>query len=101
MSFGSRLCAWIKQNSQYSEGGPELAIEEAVERRAAVVADSSLPTFENVYGCTDCGVIQIRPENYHCALCGSDEVVNLALQLRRGAMRIDNRAARIRRTKHS
>jgi len=86
--MANRFAQWLARHVEYSvtDTAPDLEAERLEAAR--------LPTFTNVWGCMDCSVVQIQPVNSRCQLCQSAEMVNLAMQLQRGATRVQGRRRR-------
>ena len=87
-----RLMAWLATHFQYSV---HETIDLEAERRK--LDGERLPTFDDCYGCLDCGTIQPRPDGYRCRLCNQEHITNLVLQLQRGAKRIEKKRTQLRR----
>lgn len=68
------------------------AFDELRREREQAWAEDSLPTFKNVWGCINCGVLQVKPKDARCGSCRSSEVLDLRRLLERGHERIDFRS---------
>lgn len=93
MSVRLWLARKLRDHLEASSGGEEIVTETVAELRALAVAATAgkLPTFADVWGCVEegCGAIQAMPKGHRCQVCRSEQIVNLALQLKRGGRRID------------
>lgn len=58
----------------------EIAIAELRRERDMAIAAAKrrdLPTFDDVWACVSCGVIQAEPVNFRCLVCERSELIDL------------------------
>lgn len=94
----TRLLAFLLGELTFEIVDRETAMDELRRERERAWAEDSLPTFANAHGCVNCGVIQIKPKNHRCALCGSSYVVSLVKQLDHGPRVVSKRVLQFRKS---